>query len=456
MSKIDRRRFLELGGVGAVLGAWARASAPSGTLLPSSAALPVQPADPRLIVIFLRGGMDGVHTVVPVGDSTYTAARTGPLDLSSVGLLNVPGTTYAKLNPNWKALSPVIAAGQAGFLHQIGNPYGARSHFEEMQILETGFAPSNVSESLEEEGFVPRLGEQSGWSGVRGASVSLRMQRLFRGHAGSKIFAHVRSIGGYTLGSAPINQRQRDLLALHLGQTPPIPIAENLQHETSLYVGATEPTINGVGFVHDPAAFPANLAEASALNLPDFGAGYALMSNCEQALALLRSVSSCRAVGVEYGSWDTHNDQVPERDLLDPYVAHAIASLWAKLAEGGFTKSTILVITEFGRTNSGNSALGTDHGVGGLMMAFGPRVRGGVYNCAATSNTGFGVRWRPLLTASGLPYTTFPNACPVAHDFRLIYAELLHKVFGLSHGVGSAIEQVLPGWTDTGYLGAFV
>lgn len=399
--------------------------------------------------------MDGVHTVVPVGDSTYTTARTGPLDLSNVGLLSLPGTTYAKLNPNWAALNPVIAAGQASFLHQIGNPYGARSHFEEMQILETGFAPSSATESLEQEGFVTRLGEESGWTGVRGASVSLRMQRLFRGHTMNRLFAHVRSIGGYTLGGAPINARQRDLLALHLGQTPPALVAENLQHETSLYVGASEPVINGVSVVHDPQAFPTNPTEAAEQSLPDFGSGLALMSNCEQALALLKSVPSCRAVGVEYGSWDTHNDQVPERNLLDPYIAHAISSLWTKLTEGGFSKTTILVITEFGRTNSGNSAQGTDHGVGSLMMAFGPRVRGGVYNCAATNNTGFGVRWRPLLSPSGQPYATFPNACPVAHDFRLIYAELLHKAFGLSHGVGSAISQVLKDWTDTNYLGAF-
>ncbi len=449
MTTFNRRDILRAGGVGAFLSAFANASSPVRLLRSFSPSAPLpNPGDPRLLTIFLRGAHDGVYTVVPTGDPTYATAR----PTLQPPTLALPGTTYARLNSAYAELQPIIAAGRAAFLHQVGNPTGGRSHFVEMQIYE---GAQNTA-PLREDGVIARLRANGAFGSstgpVFGASVSYRMQQFYRGFVPAEIMAHVRGISDYTLGSVPIADRQRASLATHLSQTPIGPI-EPFVDAVGEYVAATEAAISGITYTHDPVAFPTNAAESQAQGLPLAPIGYSFMSHCEQALELLKSATGCQAVGVELGAWDTHNDQAAERGPLDVYLARGIRSLHDGAAAAGLTNLVILVVTEFGRTNIENGNQGTDHGVGGLMMAFGPRVNGGVYNCHG--GTGLGAAWRDLGT-SPTTWTLFPNACPVATDFRLVYAELFHKLFGIPHGAGSAMEVVIPGWTNTGYLGCFV
>ncbi|MEO6595402.1 MAG: DUF1501 domain-containing protein [Planctomycetota bacterium] len=448
MTTFNRRDILRAGGVGAFATAFANASSPVRLLRSSFPSLEVPAITaPRLLTIFLRGAHDGVYTVVPTGDPTYTTARP-TLQPATIAL---PGTTFARLNSAYADLMPIFSAGRAAFLHQVGNPNGGRSHFVEMQVYEG----AKTTAPLREDGVIARLrangafGTSSG--PVFGASVSQRMQQLYRGFVPNELMAHVRGISDYTLGLAPIADRQRASMATHLSQTPTGPI-EPFVDAVGEYVAATEAAISGITYTHDPVAFPVNATESTAAMLPNAPIGHTFMSHCEQALQLLKSAVGCQAVGIELGAWDTHNDQAVERVPLDAYLAKGIRSLHDAAVAVGMLNLVILVKTEFGRTNIENGSLGTDHGVGGLMMAFGPRVTGGVYNCYRTS--GLGAQWRALGT-SPTTHTLFPNACPVATDFRLVYAELFHKLFGIPHGAGSAMGVVIPGWTDTAYLGCF-
>lgn len=448
MSTFTRRDLLRAGGVGAALSAFANASAPLRILQRCNPFTPQALTDPRLLTIFLRGGHDGVYTVVPTGDPTYTTARP-TLQPPTVAL---PGTTFARLNANYNALSPIFSAGRAAFLHQVGNPTGARSHFVEMQIYEGGVPTA----PLRDDGVIARLRANGAFAGstgpVFGASVSQRMQQLYRGFVPQEILAHVTDLANYTLGSTPIADRQRAALASHLMQTPTGPV-EPLIDAVGEYVAATESVIPAVPFAHDPINFPATDVEAIAAGLPTggtSGVGQQFLSSCEQALALLKSATAgCQAVGVEMGAWDTHNNQAAERGPLDRYLAHGIRGLHDLAAQAGLDNLVILVMSEFGRTARENghpstpATNGTDHGLGGLMMAFGPRVNGGVYNCRR--NTGLGAPWVALTAAPN-------NATPVATDFRLIYAELFTKLFGLSAG---QLANVLPGYTPTPFLGCF-
>jgi len=449
MTTFNRRDILRVGGVGAFMSAFANASSPVRLLrsFSPSMLLPDVTA-PRLLTIFLRGAHDGVYTVVPTGDPTYTTARP-TLQPTTLAL---PGTTYASLSSAYADLLPIFSAGRAAFLHQVGNPTGGRSHFVEMQVYEgaVNTAP------LREDGVVARLRANGAFGTstgpVFGASVSQRMQQFYRGFVSTELMAHVRAINDYTLGSAPIANRQRDSMATHLLQNPTGPI-EPFVDAVGEYVAATETAISGVTYTHDPAKFPVNPTESNALGLPNAPIGHTFMSHCEQAHQLLKAAVGCQAVGIELGAWDTHNSQAAERAPLDAYLAKGIRSLYDAAAADGMTNYVILVVTEFGRTNIENGSQGTDHGVGGLMMAFGPRVNGGVYNCHG--GTGLGRPWRNLGT-SPTTYTTYPNACPVGTDFRRVYAELFHKLFSIPDGAGSAMELVIPGWTDTSYLGCFV
>ena len=446
MTTFNRRDLLRAGGMGAAFSAFsafAKASSPLRILQRCNPLAPQALTDPRLLTIFLRGGHDGVYTVVPVGDTSYPTARP-TLQPATVAL---PGTTFASLNADYSELLPICNAGRAAFIHQAGNPTGARSHFVEMQIFEGGVTTA----PLRDDGVIARLRANGAFGSsvgpVYGASISQRMQQLYRGFVPAELMAHVSYLPNYTLGSAPIANRQRDALATHLSQTPSGPI-EPFLDAVGEYVAATEAVIPIVPFAHDPINFPTTDVEAIAAGLPTGGTsgpGQSFLGYCEQALALLTSTTAgCQAVGIEMGAWDTHNNQAAERGPLDRYLAHGIRALYDQLAAAGVTNCVILVMSEFGRTAKENSNTGTDHGIGGLMMAFGPRVIGGVYNCRR--NAGLGAQWVALNSAPN-------NAVPVATDFRLIYSELFTKLFSLTP---TQLANVLPGYTPGPFLGCFV
>lgn len=452
MKSFNRRDFLRAGGAGALFAGLASGRSPLQVVARLAGDGPIM-ASPKVFTIFLRGAQDGVHTVVPVGDSTYTTARFS----ASMQPPTMPltGTTYAALNSDYAALLPIDAANHAAFVHQCGNASGERSHFVEQQIWESAFVPTVAQPSLEEEGVIARLSEAAGFgSAVPGASVSKSMQRFYRGFTPARILAHIRSLADYSIGSTPIADRQRDALLANLGPTPSKELEQFLD-ATGEFVLTSEAAVTGLaGYVHDGAKFPIGSMEAGNAGLTYYPPGDGFMQQCEEAVELLLASGGpvdCQAVGVEFGGWDTHRDQDQDRPLVDPYLAHAIRSIY-DCAIAQLSDFVILVVTEFGRTNHENSKTGTDHGVGSLLMAFGPRVNGGVYNCHG--GVGLGRQWREL-GASTSTYTLWPNAQPVATDFRLVYAELFERLFGLSSGAGSQIEQVIPGWTDNNYLGVF-
>lgn len=447
MTHINRRDLLRTGAAGALFAALGRANS---ALMPMGSngflGSPVSQTAPKLLTIFLRGAQDAVFTVPPVGDPTYPVAR-GGLMPSTIAL---PGTTYARLNDQYQDLVPIINAGQAAFIHQVGNPSGGRSHFVEMAIYESAHVPTALT-APRKDGVMARLrgaGVFAGSSGpVYGASVSHRMQQFYRGFTADELMLHVADLRRFSLGTAPIADRQRAALALHLSQDPSDPL-ESYLDATGEYFAATEAAVSGLGtYTHDPNAFPRTLQESNAAGLPDSSRGRSFLKQCEEAHQLLKSNLGCQVVGVELGSWDTHANQAAEVVDLNAYLAKAIRSLYDAGVADGLDNYLILVVTEFGRTNFVNSNAGTDHGVGGLMMAFGKKVMGGVYNCHG--GVGLGKPWRELGTSPSA-WSTFGNACPVVTDFREIYSEIFEKLFGMST---AQVSTVIPGWSDTSRLG---
>ena len=401
----------------------------------------------RLITIFLRGGHDGVHTVVPVGDLTWVGG-TNPLRPAQFTPPTVPlgGTGFAALNQDFQELTTNThtfwanpaphSAGHIAWIHQVGNPASERSHFTEQQIYET--ADVQPATSLNKEGFVPRVRQQlalvnPGLAPLWGASVSFEFQRMFRSANSQGLMAHIdpaRLGGGPT---APVAIRQRLALPQNLLPVQTDLLAESVRLTSAFALNHVEPAMQALSITNDPQRFPQNANDASAVGLQPSQIGYTFMRDCEHALALaLDPALNCQVVGVEVGGWDTHAGQVQQRAILDKWLAHALRSLYDLTVNHNDT-FTILVMTEFGRTNAVNSTTlnlaGTDHGVGGLMTLIGRAVNGGVYNCRAPGGAGFGAPW----TSAAGPFTFF-NAQNVATDFRDVIGEILHKRFGLSDG----------------------
>src|SRR5207248_5477738 len=106
-----------------------------------------EPRDPRFLAIVLRGGLDGLAVVAPVGDPDWRKLRGDKaltLDGASPAL---PLDDFFALNPAMPNLHRLYRAGQALFVHAVATPYRERSHFDGQDVLESGRAGPGASDT---------------------------------------------------------------------------------------------------------------------------------------------------------------------------------------------------------------------------------------------------------------------------------------------------------------------
>lgn len=426
----------------------------------------------KLFCIFLRGAMDPLYTIAPTAalDPTYANVRANLL--TPVGITNPPIALGANalLSDHWRILANPqgpIANQHARFVMQIGNPLGQKSHFDEWEILERALQPNGFG--LSEDGVFARLAKAAGFDpNLPMSTVGPNLQRWFR--SPDLIAAHVKSIQEYHLahedwlGTTPPIQLLPPTydaavhagMQSHYGQAGPATSPGKEAHAVGKFVLASEAIVNPLPLVpppHNALQFPFNITErnnlpASEPELPlAYAPGFYMMRQCEEAMHLLET-TTCSVVGVDVHGWDTHVNQATQRAALDPWVAKALHSLYlraAQLSQNGHP-TTILVVTEFGRTVIVNGNGGTDHGIGGWMGIFGPTVAG---NTLLTHMDP--ASWVQLgQLAAG------PDALPVKTDFRTVFREYFRKRFALNT---TQMTAVLPQPPLAGYdapLGVFV
>ena len=460
MATFDRRDFLRFGSLSLLAGNLSTLlAAPLRAGAPSNAA----PAggDRKLMILFLRGGNDGVNTVIPVGDTTYQAARQqsyGDVWIDPNTTIPIPGTSYAALHPSLARLSGAMTAQHVAFLHAIGSEQPSRSHFVEMQKAETA---EELAIGLAEEGFVARLIERAGFtSPVRAVSIGRSQQRLFATKNVSRASVTCRQMSSYSLGSLPPYVRLRgaaptpldpegDALAGGFAFPYPNDVLDSVVRATGDLMLKSEVEVGNArswlyGGNHQPAKYPTSALEAAthhpgsaAINSPSC---WNLMRELEEGMALLRQ-TACRVVGVDMGGFDTHGGQIATQQALFEVLGLGLESMYVDSINDPTMDLLILVVTEFGRTNRVNGSSGTDHGVGTAYIAIGPGVNAGVYNCAATASTQFGAAWVPLTNANAAPYE---NAVPTATHVQTVIAEICRKHFLLSP---ADTDIVVPGFS---------
>lgn len=435
MTTIDRRDLLRLALGGLAAAPLSAATSPLRALERAARIGAGRPAvaTEKVLLIFLRGAMDGVLAVVPVGDPTYNASRNIGANPPWIDpAVTLPLTAFAGLNPRMGVLTGAgspWAAQQLAFLHQVGNSTGQRSHFTEMARLETAHVLD--APLLPEDGFVPRLGGPLGWpqpaTAIQAASVSGSMQRLFQSTARPQF--HLRDVIGFRNKVFPAG------LVAHLANTPTAPVERVVDGLGDLMLVAHGELNAAPAPTHDPALFPQAGDPTWPLAGPRSSQYENFFRDLEGALYLLEHTSCCVA-GVELGAFDTHADELPLLNNLLEVVAYGIHSAWLAAQQGGISLTT-LAMTEFGRTARANGNGGTDHGKGSLMIACGPNVQNGVYNCDAAT-------W-PNLGAQALLPTTHPdwNAVPVRTHWLAVFQELIEDLYGIT--APAQQNLVLPG-----------
>lgn len=326
MTSLSRRKFLTQAALGCSL-----AASPLVTPVSFAAA----PWQSRMVVIILRGGMDGLDVVRPSGERAFAALRPRLAHEAGPAL-----DGRFTLHPALGGLMPLWQAGELGFVHAVSTPYrDKRSHFDGQDLLEAG--TDQLGGSVR-DGWLNRL-----LQAVPGVEADTAYAI---GHSDMKLLS----------GAAPVANWAPDS-ALRLS-----PQALRLME----LVTESDPAM------HAALAEAASLAEAGRVlqNKP----GERIQQHTQIArYAANRLNGAARIAAFSLNGWDTHRAQ--DRLLpraLEP-LAQTLLTLKRDLKRDVWQKTSIVVMTEFGRTARENGTAGTDHGTGGLMILAGGAVRGG-------------------------------------------------------------------------------
>lgn len=301
----------------------------------------------RLVVVFLRGGMDGLSAVAPVADATYHSLRP-TIGIPEASALELD-TTFG-LHPALAPLKTLYDAGRLAFVHAVGNPAASRSHFDAQSFWEAGMA----GPAPDGRGWLGRyLATTTGVDGAvaRGAALNVTLTPSLRG--GEAIV--VPGVDSYGLvGLAAIGRTALTRLYVDPASTIQKRGKEALASIDSISSLTSTPVPGGSG------------GDASA-----FG----------DVVALLGAGLGLEVVTVDVGGWDTHNamgtvDSGDMRNLLAGLAAN-LAGFQSALDATGQSDVTTVVMSEFGRRAQQNGSGGTDHGYGSVMTVMGAGVAGG-------------------------------------------------------------------------------
>ena len=364
----------------------------------------------RLVVVFLRGAVDGLNVVVPWADDRYYEARPTiavPKPGQDGGVTDLDG--HFGLHPALADLLPLWKDKSLAFIHASGSPDPSRSHFDAQAYMETGTPGISTT--------------PDGW-----------MNRLLGALPGPRSPTEALSLGP-TLPR--ILMGPNSVANLPLGRNADHPMAMDKPKVAdafaALYQGDT--TLD-TAFRQGQQA-RGELMSDLAKDMSDSYNGAPNVDGFSQDTARLAQLMSrdagIRLAFLAVGGWDTHVGEGSSKGQLSRHLQSLGGGL-AALAQGlgpVYKDTAIVVMSEFGRTFRENGNAGTDHGHGNAMWVMGGRVQGGKV---------FG-DW-PGLTDDAL-YQNRDLA--VTTDFRQVISTVLGRHLGVTDAVLSGVFPQGPG-----------
>jgi uncharacterized protein (DUF1501 family) len=357
-----------------------------------------------LVVVFLRGGADGLTLVAPLGDDNYHRFRPR-LAVTSGEAVKLDG--FFGLHPNLIALEPAWKGGDLCIIHGAGGESDTRSHFEAQELMEHGG---------------PNAG---GWLGrflrarnpdpnpLSAVALAPTLPEML---AGAPAAAAFESLGEFSLGGQSG--------AAKLPAAFPRELRRLYEMETDALRDAARNTFDALARIE---AIDPNAA-------PDHGAAYdtndSFARGLRQVAQLIKARVGLQAASVDLGGWDSHFTQQTLMNPLMLRLANGLAAFRQDLGARMET-TTVVVMTEFGRRVAENSAFGTDHGRGSAMFVLGGGVTGG----------------RVVGPWPGLKPEMLegPGDLPVRNNYRNVLAPVLAR-----HGAGAdALGRIFPDFSLT-------
>ncbi|MBA4147499.1 MAG: DUF1501 domain-containing protein [Verrucomicrobia bacterium] len=456
----------------------------------------------KLLFIFLRGGMDGLNTVVPIEDSAYNATNRPDILIpresggyySSPGQCDFPvssadpsasnystfhynraiktGNGFAALHPSLKFLAPVYNAGELAVMHRVGYPKQSRSHFDSQIYWENGSPNNNILK----DGIFYRTLIESGLAGMApltGVSVQSALPLILRGSGAAMTNLtdptryNLLGVPNTTDGNLKAEQalidsnlfpfpakKNRDFLALqYKNLTDTLPIFGDIGFTDA---GNTfRDDVNTDGDTEPYYLFPTNNAKNGGYTLHgndsdkyvvDTGA-YSFFTNLKAAALILNKTDAIIA-GTELGGFDTHNNQgstTGAHPNLMRRIGWAMYALRKYFINNGdkatWDNLVVVTLSEFGRTTIQNANAGTDHAEASAMFVAGGGIHGGVYGC----HPGDPVPW--LTGQAGSMFGVSNRYLKRAIDYRSVLGELIREHLGATQ---SQLGRIIPGYANAG------
>lgn len=370
-------------------------------------------ADHTLVCIFLRGGIDGLSTVVPVDDKNYYSARpktaipadkTWELGSSGYGM----NATFAALKPMWEAKDLALVLG-------AGSPAVTRSHFDDMDRMELaqGSAPAQV---------------RSGWIARHLASSSTPGGTFRAITIGSQVATALTTNAFETLAMTEI--KAFDILGWQAQRPQLLATLDALYGAAGGPVAAAaEATMSAVTGLADLRSGEYTPANGAAYPQTPFGRGL------RDIARIIKAGKGLQAACVDLGGWDHHASMSPAFTGLSTQLSEGLAAFRADLGEA-WGRTSVVAMSEFGRRVKENGTAGTDHGHGNVMLFAGGGVKGGVYGD------------QPELSEDNLE---LGEDVPIKHDYRAGLSDLITERLGNGGNLGT----IFPGYEQSKPLGLY-
>jgi len=343
------------------------------------------PWDNRLVVIILRGAMDGLDVLRPIGDPAYAALRPKIEDGKGLDL-----NGFWALHPALAPLLPLWSAGEFGAVHAVSTPYrDKRSHFDGQDLLEAG--------GVALDGRI-----NDGWLN--------RLLQTVPGMTADVAYAIGREQMAILTGDAPA-ARWSPEAALRL--TPHVQrLLDLVYHDDPLFRNASAQAIEIASQVSESAAQDDAMADMMAADpmMADVSKRGAHLEIAQFAAARLRGAA--RVASFSINGWDTHQTQRQGITRALGQLSDTILTLRSGLGPV-WDKTAVLCLTEFGRTARENASAGTDHGTAAPVFAIGGQVAGGLSGRRPALDQ---------LVDGDLAYTT---------DYRTLYAATLNDLWAI-------------------------
>jgi len=334
--------------------------------------------DARFVFINMRGALDGLSAVPPYADPDYARLREQlALDAPGTADGSLPLDGHFGLNPGLSFVREAFDAREALIVHAVATPYRERSHFDGQDVLESGLTRPHATQIGWLNRAVAGLPAGAGHGAELGVALGQNVPLVLRGPApiASWSPSKLPAVDDDTMQRIADRYASDPLLSQRLGDAL---AADHIAAESA--AAGEEPASTASTAAANMSAGAAAGAAGAAAN-PAGAARY--LETVRAAAGFLQREDGPAVAVFDTTGWDTHFNEGGAQGQLTQRLRAFDGALRAFKESLGSTwsRTVVLIATEFGRTAAANGTRGTDHGTGTVAFLLGGAVHGGRVVC---------------------------------------------------------------------------